>query len=374
MTTLIDLIGVVDNLGEEQPVLNRRAAILGIVISFQILTTICVIFRLYTRFFIMRSPWWDDLFVALSLLSVTIGGIAMCVMTTTGMANATYPGSTAFIKLALLFQYLRIYERGSKFYIATLAMIAFTSLWGLAYSVLGWIPTVPVAAFWQLEMPATRYGYGSLDVKSFVGTYESHAAVNMLLDAVVLAIAVPMFFKQGMRKNSYWGLLGLFVLGGIVNMLSIWRLQSIVETRAATLPAFDPTWYGTTPIVLSCMEVDLAAICASLPVFWPVIQKSIGSVIIVTHEVKITREQRRTGDGNTSNENVDLRRQRSEEVLLEDGDSLPIQMNRFSFGSGDYYRNSFTSKQQTGGPVSSLGRVTSTRVQCKATDENATVS
>lgn len=68
MTTLIDLIGVVDNLGEEQPVLNRRAAILGIVISFQILTTICVLFRLYTRFFIMRSPWWDDLFVALSLV------------------------------------------------------------------------------------------------------------------------------------------------------------------------------------------------------------------------------------------------------------------------------------------------------------------
>ncbi|KAL1850117.1 hypothetical protein Daus18300_013045 [Diaporthe australafricana] len=391
MATLIDLIGVVDNLGEEQPVLNRRAAILGIVISFQILTTICVVFRLYTRFFIMRSPWWDDLFVALSLLSVTIGGISICVMTTTGMgkhilllpadvfegylrafyiANATYPGSTAFIKLALLFQYLRIYEKGSKFYFTTLAAIVFTSLWGLAYSILGWIPTVPVAGFWQLEMPATRYGYGSLDVKSFVGTYESHAAVNMLLDAIVLAIAVPMFFKQGMRKNSYWGLLGLFVLGGVVNMLSIWRLQSIVETRAATLPTFDPTWYGTTPIVLSCMEVDIAAICASLPVFWPVIQKSIGSVIIVTHEVKITREQRLTGDG--SDQGVELRRQRSEEVLLEDGDALPIQMNRSSFGSGDYYRNSFTSKQQMG-PVASLGRVTSTRVQCKATDENETV-
>lgn len=73
MATLIDLIGVVDNLGEEQPVLNRRAAILGIVISFQILTIICVIFRLYTRFYIMRSPWWDDLFVALSLVSTQLG-------------------------------------------------------------------------------------------------------------------------------------------------------------------------------------------------------------------------------------------------------------------------------------------------------------
>lgn len=154
-------------------------------------------------------------------------------------------------------------------------------------------------------------------------------------------------------------------------MLSIWRLQSIVETHAATYPTFDPTFYGTTPIVLSAIELDLAAVCASLPVFWPVIQKSIGSVIIVTHEVKITREQRPAGDGSmeAGNENVGLRRQQSEEVLLEDDDdALPIQSNRFSFGSGDHYRNSFTSKQQLG-TVASLGRVTSTRVQCKATDE-----
>ena len=75
MSTLIDLIGAVDNLGEEQPVLNRRAAILGIVISLKILTTICVLFRLYTRFFIMRSPWWDDLFVALSLVSTQLDQI-----------------------------------------------------------------------------------------------------------------------------------------------------------------------------------------------------------------------------------------------------------------------------------------------------------
>jgi hypothetical protein len=131
------------------------------------------------------------------------------------IANATYPGSTAFIKLALLFQYLRIYDKGSKFYIATLSTIVCTSLWGLAYSIIGWVPTVPVAGFWKMEMPATRYGYGSLNVENFVGTYESHAALNMLLDAVVLAIAVPMFSKQGASKNSYRGLLGLFVLGGM---------------------------------------------------------------------------------------------------------------------------------------------------------------
>lgn len=81
-----------------------------------------------------------------------------------------------------------------------------------------------------------------------------------------------------------------------VNMLSIWRLQSIVETRATTLPTFDPTWYGATPVVLSTMEVGLATACASLPVFWPTLKKQLGPYIMVTHEVKITREERRWDD------------------------------------------------------------------------------
>lgn len=131
------------------------------------------------------------------------------------MANATYPCSTALIKLALLFQYLRIFERGSKMWITSLALIIFTALWGLAFGVLAWFPTSPVDAYWDLTKPATRYAYGTLDVETFVATYESHAAINMLLDAMVLAVAVPLFFKPGMKRNSYWGLMTLFIVGGM---------------------------------------------------------------------------------------------------------------------------------------------------------------
>lgn len=97
----------------------------------------------------------------------------------------------------------------------TLGMILITGLWGLAYGILAWFPTVPVDAYWDLTKPAARYAYGAIDVETFVATYESHAAVNMLLDAFVLAVAVPIFFKPGMRKNSYWGLMTLFIIGGM---------------------------------------------------------------------------------------------------------------------------------------------------------------
>lgn len=69
MATLVQLIGAVDNLGESQPVLNRREAILGVIISFTSLTWICFTLRFYTRFVVIKSPWWDDLFVFLSAVS-----------------------------------------------------------------------------------------------------------------------------------------------------------------------------------------------------------------------------------------------------------------------------------------------------------------
>lgn len=42
-------------------------------------------------------------------------------------------------------------------------------------------------------------------------------------------------------------------------------------------------------IVLSCSEIDLAIICASMPIFWPIIEKSF-QAIFVSYEVQVVEE------------------------------------------------------------------------------------
>lgn len=71
---------------------------------------------------------------------------------------------------------------------------------------------------------------------------------------------------------------------------SISRFATQIHSRATTYPSFDPTWYGPSTTVLSVLEVDLATIVASLPIFWPHLRRNVAS-ILVTHEVevKITR-------------------------------------------------------------------------------------
>jgi hypothetical protein len=76
--------------------------------------------------------------------------------------------------------------------------------------------------------------------------------------------------------------------------MSIWRLYSIIQHGAGLYPYPDFTWWAPVSFILSCLEIDLAIFCASVPIFWPVIQKSI-SAIFVSYEVKI--EEQRIEDG-----------------------------------------------------------------------------
>jgi len=43
-------------------------------------------------------------------------------------------------------------------------------------------------------------------------------------------------------------------------------------------------------IVLSCLEIDLAIMCASMPIFWPMLEKSFAA-IFVQYEVNVTEER-----------------------------------------------------------------------------------
>ena len=134
--------------------------------------------------------------------------------------NGSYAMSTALIKVSLLLQYLRLYQRGSRLHTPCRVLILFVALWGIAYSILAWVPCVPVSDYWTViyeqDISELRcYGYGSQHVGLFTATYESHAAVNMLLDLVVMAVPIPIYFEQGARGRTRLGLVGIIAMGTV---------------------------------------------------------------------------------------------------------------------------------------------------------------
>lgn len=54
-------------------------------------------------------------------------------------------------------------------------------------------------------------------------------------------------------------------------------------------PYPDPTWFTPIYVILSSIEIDLAIICASMPIFWPIIEQSIAA-IFVSYTVEIVEQ------------------------------------------------------------------------------------
>lgn len=89
-------------------------------------------------------------------------------------------------------------------------------MWSTGYAVLGWVPTLPVSAFWDFSVPAVRYGFGALDVAPFVAVYTSLTASNMGLDMVILGLAAPLLlYKKDSNARSRWALIFLFAMGSL---------------------------------------------------------------------------------------------------------------------------------------------------------------
>ncbi|KAI3542328.1 hypothetical protein CSPX01_07083 [Colletotrichum filicis] len=399
--TIHALYGTADNSGEPTPLVNKTPTILGVVIAFAIFSWMCVAFRMYVRAKLVQSLGWDDCFVILSLVCNPLYTLSMTnnvsredfntvnnnnwicwnLSTKYGMgrhiytlsaaevqnylrtfyvANASYQMSTAFIKISLLFQYLRIFDRPSFLRSLCIYLIIFVSLWATAYSFLGWVPCVPVAAYWNWTIPATRWAYGSLNSDIFSGTYESHSSVNFALDVLVLAIPVPLYFRPQQSLKSKLRLLALLVIGIAVNGVSVVRLYSIIQHRSATRPTLDPMWYGPLSIVLSAVEVDLAMVASSVPIFWPVLRQRFPG-IFVTKEVEVTREVRRL-ESVELEDDMEMEPDRRSRVGSEA--SLRQENINQGGGAGGRYMDEFIVNQ-----VDPLRKAKSTVTEVKAGDE-----
>ncbi|KAF3765022.1 hypothetical protein M406DRAFT_331336 [Cryphonectria parasitica EP155] len=284
--SLFQSIGSYDNLDEPTPFFNTKSAVYGFMITLLLLTWVTNVGSIF-----LVNAGLGQHFILLGI----DGMIEFVKMF--WWCNACYNMSMAAIKISLLFQYLRLLNEHPAadsrqpmiMRTAVIVLIAITAIWGIVYSILAWVPCVPIYADWDFTVSATRYGYGSDDKRTFVTTFMVHGACNMAIDIAIFALPLfsrSMWAAAGRQRQSRIAMIFLYGLGVVSVLCSIFRFVSIVDHKAATYPTFDPTWYGPTAIVLSILEVDLATIMASLPVFWPYLRRNIDRIMI-THEIEV---------------------------------------------------------------------------------------
>ena len=97
-----------------------------------------------------------------------------------------------------------------------IGLLIFIGIWASAYSFMAWFPCFPIRAAWDETLEnATCYGYFARKQGPFVAAFESHCAINLVLDIAVLFSAAPMCYRQNLSKKEWCGIGGLFSTGAL---------------------------------------------------------------------------------------------------------------------------------------------------------------
>lgn len=217
----------------------------------------------------------------------------------------TYPLALITIKLALLFQYLRIFDGASRRRRFCKWLIAFIMVWGAFFLAPSWVPCVPLANMWDFSKPPPKcWGFASSNPNQAIGFHISQGVTTTILDLIIFFLPIRLLLRPRSQRNSRVALLLLFSLGltyvslshqpprkvltsNSVSLVSVVRLIFLLQYSPAEMR--DLSWTQPMPTALAVVEISLASVCGALPVFWPVIENTWG-MIFVRYEVRVTTE------------------------------------------------------------------------------------
>lgn len=245
--------------------------------------------RVYTKAFITHAMGWDDYTCIATMvgnLIWTIGNINMMrvgvgkhswdVDTTfrsyeyfrhnSFMVNVTYFCVIMFVKMSVLFLYLRTFTESRRFrytVIATLVILVASHVPLLAVYVF-WI--TPVSCSWiQTETQEEYFTICHVNVEFnlFLRLVLTLAVLTVVLDIVVLSLPCRAVWRLHLPKRQKVVILVTLVSGVVVTIASILRMVAIIQLFYFYADEYLQEWQVN---FVSMIEVNLALICISLPV------------------------------------------------------------------------------------------------------------
>ncbi|KAK9420556.1 hypothetical protein SUNI508_06296 [Seiridium unicorne] len=184
---------------------------------------------------------WDDYAIVL----------AVCFF----ISAVGYKLGNAATRASILCFYLRIFGQGSA-RITVLTCIILTILIGLAFTLADTLQCQPVWSFWEGWDGELSGRCGSLSAISW-----AHSIFNIVLDVVTLGLAFWMVHTLNMRWRRKATVIGMFLLGSAITLVSILRLQALPPLSNT----HNRTWNLAPVAYWSAIEMFAGMVCACLP-------------------------------------------------------------------------------------------------------------
>ncbi|ORY58021.1 uncharacterized protein BCR38DRAFT_400405 [Pseudomassariella vexata] len=240
-------------------------------IAASIVSLLCIILRMYSRWKMMKRYEADDfvLVVALPSYQVMAAFLALGVdVWTLGSDTFTtalkiqyfdeffYIINLALTKLVLLFFFLRVFPH-RRFRIAVYIIMGFVATSTTILLLLQIFQCLPIESVW-LGWKGNYGEHRCLDINLI--TF-SIAALSIAQEAVILVLPLPLLAGLNISRGKKVGTLLLFSLGIFVLVTSCIRLKFIHGWAHST----NPTWDYMDAFIWSGLEVDVSVIVVCIP-------------------------------------------------------------------------------------------------------------
>ncbi|KAF1832247.1 hypothetical protein BDW02DRAFT_555181 [Decorospora gaudefroyi] len=248
---------------------------------FTALALVVFALRLYTRVYLIRCAGIEEYGVGLAMVCSI--GLTFCIgaqakhglgrhindldsenmvkmMKSFWASIIVYYLALGLTKGSILLQYRRIFTT-RKFQLANwgvmLVVIAYT-IWTVFSSI---FVCLPVRAFWTREVGARCLNQSVL--------WFTNAGLNIATDFAIIILPIPVIRNLKLGQRQRIGLIAIFTVGGSVCIVSILRLQSLVQISNSK----DPTYDNTPAATWSAVEVNVGIICSCLPLLRPLLTR-----------------------------------------------------------------------------------------------------
>ncbi|KAK2737069.1 hypothetical protein FQN55_001281 [Onygenales sp. PD_40] len=260
---------------------TRGHQTITIVIIFTILALIAVALRGITRFWILKSHGWDDIFIGIAMIGSIATGICQCQQVRYGSGKHVqyvtefetmmslkylffsihfYNTGLCATKAGILLLYRRIFTYRSMNILSTAAMVLVACYW-ITVIVSGILMCIPVDAFWTGIEPKKCVDQFKL--------YFANAGINIGTDFMVLLLPITYIWRLQVSQRQKITLAVVMSLGTFTCLMSILRLYGLIVLSKSK----DPTWEQPATAYWSSIELNMGIICASLPTLKPFITK-----------------------------------------------------------------------------------------------------
>lgn len=270
---------------------SRKSLILGVSITFPLLSASFVILRLYARFVVSRAFGLDDALILFTMAAaVAFSSIAIACTSyglglhlwhiTKGMLVNYVRLSTVniimiavlpyLIKISIMVMYLRIFGHNRTFRRTVYGSIAFMVAAAIAFFLPMAMQCIPLSSAWDFG-PGGRRRCINGPLLGFITV-----AANAVTDLYVMCLPLPLLWRLQMPLQRKIGVIATFATGGIATTVAFVRVgvTSNYETANA-----DATWTYAQWMIWSLIELNVGIITSCMPPLQPLLRKVTGSVL-----------------------------------------------------------------------------------------------